>query len=65
MGESRFGRSFSVNGQSGISFEQAVESARRKVGAVLLKHEDLMLLACEEITRTTTYEELSYLSDSP
>lgn len=54
-----------MNGQSGITFEQAVESVRRKVGAVLLNRGDFMLLVCEEIARTTTYEEQSYLSDTP
>ena len=38
------------------------EAATRKSGHVLLDDTDLLLLACEEISRTFTREEIGYAS---
>jgi hypothetical protein len=43
-------------------FLEAVAIALSKAGRTVLGDDDLLLLACEEISRTTTYEELNYTS---
>ncbi len=41
----------------------AVTVISGKCARTLLSDEELLLLACEELSRTTTYEELQYRSD--
>ncbi|MBN1759912.1 MAG: hypothetical protein JW863_16415 [Chitinispirillaceae bacterium] len=43
----------------------AVEQIRDKCGRQRLTDEELLLLAGEEISRTTTFKELRYCSDQP
>jgi hypothetical protein len=42
------------------SFAAAVATAKKKCGSMRLTNEELLLLACDEISRTTTWEERSY-----
>jgi hypothetical protein len=41
-------------------FLKAVDTVTRKMGKKLLTDDDLILLACEEISRTVTHEEKNY-----
>jgi hypothetical protein len=41
-------------------FLKSVDSVTRKMGKKPLDDDDLMLLACEEISRTVTHEEKNY-----
>ncbi len=43
-----------------LTLIESVEDIRRRIGSVMLSDDDLILLALEEIARTTTYEEQSY-----
>ena len=42
---------------------KTVEAISGKCARTLLSDEELLLLACEELSRTTTYEELQYRPD--
>jgi hypothetical protein len=44
---------------------RSVAALQKKAGTVRLSDDDLLLLAYEEISRTTTYEEQSYHPDRP
>ncbi|MBN1128352.1 MAG: hypothetical protein JXA71_05165 [Chitinispirillaceae bacterium] len=41
-------------------FLQSVDAVSRKMGKTLLQDHDLVLIACEEISRTVTHEEKNY-----
>jgi hypothetical protein len=41
-------------------FLKAVDIITRKMGKKLLSDDDIILLACEEISRTVTHEEKNY-----
>lgn len=47
-----------------VPFTEALSLTRGKVGRFALDDDDLLLLACEEISHTTTYEEKNYTTGS-
>ena len=54
-----------MNGRQGVSLPASVAATRQRIGSIMLADDDLLLLAFEEIARTTTYEEQSYRADRP
>ena len=52
-----------MNGHPGREFSDVIGTVRDKCGKVPLSREELLLLACDEISRTTTYEELRFRND--
>jgi hypothetical protein len=57
------GKPAAVSAQRDVSFLQTVEALRARLGSLMLGDDDLLLLAYEEISRTTTYEEQAYHAD--
>jgi hypothetical protein len=52
-----------VNDPRNPELLKMVEAISGKCARALLSDEELLLLACEELSRTTTYEELQYRPD--
>jgi len=47
------------------SLSDAVAKVKKRVARVPLSDGDLLILACEEITRSVSYEEMQYCSGKP